>query len=78
MRPDVAEIVCMMNQHGRAARESVAVEVELFQLPEGEREQEMAFHPAVIDGGAGGVKGVRPASIPPQWIDPAVIPLKQP
>ncbi|MGE4551210.1 MAG: hypothetical protein AAEJ57_07455 [Opitutales bacterium] len=47
----------MMNQHGRTTRELVVVEVELLQFREGEREQEVAFHPAVIDGGAGGVKG---------------------
>ena len=57
MRPYVAVIVWMMNQHCRATHESVAVEVKLFQLREGEREQEVVFHPAVIDGGAGGVKG---------------------
>jgi hypothetical protein len=47
----------MMNKHCRAARELVVVGVKLLQLREGEREQEVAFNTAVIDGGAEGVKG---------------------
>ena len=56
MRPDIAEIVWMMNKHCRATRELVVVEV-VFQLREGKQAQGVAFHPAVIDGWAVGVKG---------------------
>ena len=57
MLPYIAEIVWMMNKHCGGTRELVAVGVEILHLREGKREQKVTFHPAVIDGGARGVKG---------------------
>ena len=69
MRPDLAEIVWMMNKHSG----SIELEVELLWLGEIESWQQVTFHTAVIDGVARGVKIVGltdkgqglPAPLPP-------------